>query len=490
MAASSSAPAPGLEKALGTRDVFAAGVALVVASTTLVSDFQGYFLLGASFAMAIVIAFVINLLLGLSASELAVWSPRAGAIYEYGRDVIGGSAGRLIGLFLGLTFVGMFVLVGPGEAAAGGFGLQALFNTDSGLNWFIVVMALVGVIPNVLGIRVAAWVSFALLVGMLAIRWIFGIAGFLGIGDQGGWSTDNLNTGGAGVFDWLGTDGLLAGGLVLAFWTFVGIEFVCSLTEEVAEPRKAMPRGIIYGLLLILATSWVMGLGVAGTTPASGGTWAEVGFGAAGCDGNCPQLAVGEEFFGGFGRGLMALASVFATLGSLTVAFAAIPRIIYGIARNGQLFGPAISRPFARLHPRWHTPVAATVVFAAIATLLSLFSSDVVNWIFSGAYVWILMYAAFNLLAFLNRVFRPNADHLFGRWFTVVSLLGAVLSLLTLRYAFLGAHGEFYWRALIVLGVAAVATVIAYLLPDTDDTVGHVAGDGTDGGAELAAEGA
>lgn len=36
----------GLEKALGTRDIFVAGVALVVATTTLVSDFQGYFTLG------------------------------------------------------------------------------------------------------------------------------------------------------------------------------------------------------------------------------------------------------------------------------------------------------------------------------------------------------------------------------------------------------------------------------------------------------------
>lgn len=465
----------GLEKALGTRDIFVAGVALVVATTTLVSDFQGYFTLGLSFAMAIVIAFVINLLLGLSAAELSVRWPRAGAIYEYGRDVFGGEVGRLIGLFLGLTFVGMFVLVGPGETAAGGFGLQALFNVEGGLNWFIVILAVGAVIPNVLGIKIAAWVNLALLAGMLVIRWIFGIAGFLGIGSQGSWSSDNLNTGAAGAFDWFGTDGLLAGGLVLAFWTFVGIEFVCSLTEEVGEPRRAMPRGIIYGLLVILATSWLMGLGVAGTTPASGGTWAEVGFGPAGCEGNCPQLAVGDEFFGGFGRGLMALASVFATLGSMSVAFAAIPRIIFGIARNGEFFGPQVSKPFASLHPRWHTPVVAIVFFAVISTILSLFSADVVNWIFSGAYVWILMYAAFNLLAFLNRLFRPNDDHLFGRWMLGASLLGAVLSVLALYYAFLGAHGEFYWRALIVLGVAGVATVIAYLLPGGDDTAAEPA---------------
>jgi amino acid transporter len=466
MTAPSASAQPGLIKALGTRDVFVAGVALVVASTTLVSDFVGYFTLGASFVMAIVIAFVINLFLGLSASELSVWSPRAGAIYDYGRDVVGGQLGKFVGLFLGLTFVGMFVLVGPSEASAGGFGLQALFNANGGLNWFILIMAVAALIPNLIGIRIAAWVNIVLLIGMLSIRWIFGLAGFLGIGDQGSWSSDNLNTGGPGAWDWFGSTGLLAAGMVLAFWTFVGIEFVCSLTEEVKEPRKSMPRGIIIGLLVILATSWLMGLGVAGTTPASGGTWAEVAVaGDAGCGGSCPQLAVGDEFFGGFGRGLMALASVFATLGSLVVAFAAIPRILFGIARNGQFFGPQLSRTFAFVHRSWRTPVVAIVFFAAASTVLSLFSADVVDWIFSGAYVWILIYVAFNVLDFINRVLRPSADHLFPRWYTPVPAIGAVATVVALHYAYAGVHDEYLWRALIVLGVAAVATLIAFLLP-------------------------
>ena len=81
----------------------------------------------------------------------------------------------------------------------------------------------------------------ALLVAMLGIRWLFGLAGFLGVGDQGSWSADNLDTGGAGLWDWFGDGGLLASGLVLTFWTFVGIEFACSLTEEVKDPRRAMP---------------------------------------------------------------------------------------------------------------------------------------------------------------------------------------------------------------------------------------------------------
>ncbi|MGF1595674.1 MAG: APC family permease [Acidimicrobiales bacterium] len=455
-----------LAKSLGTREVFIAGVALVVASTTLVSDFQGYFGLGLAFAMAIFLAFIVNLLLGLSVAELATEYPKAGALYEYGHDIFGGAIGKFIGIFLAFTFAGMFVFAGAGETAAGGFGLQALFNQSTNLNWFIVALTVAGVIPNILGIRVAAWVSAVLLVGMLGIRWFFGLAGFLGFSDATSWSSANLDTGGPGSFDWFGSDGLLAAGLVLGFWTFVGIEFVAPLAEEVRNPRRNMVAGIVVGLVVILGTSWLMGLGVAGTQPEPGVTWAQVAIDeTAECAGSCPQLVVGEAMFGGTGRALMALASVMATLGSMTVAFAAIPRIIFGIAREGNFFGPA-SRPFSVLHPRFDTPVLAIVFFATMATLAALFSSDVVDWIFAGAYVWLLIYAAYHILLMANRALRTGGERrLLGRAGWGVGVVGLAVTILALYYAFLGAHEFFAKKAAWVIGFALLASIVAFLLP-------------------------
>ncbi len=453
-----------LTKSIGTWQVFAAGVALVVASTTLVSDFNGYFALGLSFAVAILIAFVINLLLGLSVAELAVDHPKAGALFEYGRAIFGGAAGRFIGVFLAFTFAGMFVFAGAGETAAGGLGLQALVNSDSNLNLYILVLAVAAVIPNLFGIRTAAWVSAGLLVGMLGIRWFFGLAGFLGFSDAGSWSAANLNTGGPGALDWFGAGGVLALGLVLAFWTFVGIEFVAPLAEETKNPRRNLPMGIVIGLLVILGTSWLMGLGVTGTTPPGGGSWADLA--GAECAGSCPQLVVGEQMFGGVGRGLMALASVAATLGSMTVAFAAIPRILYGVARDGLFFGP-LSRPFGTLNPRLGTPVLATVSFAVVATGAAMFSANVVDWIFAGAYVWLLIYLAYHLLLIANRFLGSarHSDHLLGVFGIPVAIAGFVLTLVGLYYAFLGAHLFFLQKAAWVIGLALLASVVAIVLP-------------------------
>lgn len=453
-----------LPKSIGTWQVFAAGVALVVATTTLVSDFNGYFSLGLSFAVAILIAFVINLLLGLTVAELAVDHPKAGALFEYGRAIFGGMAGRFIGVFLAFTFAGMFVFAGAGEIAAGGLGLQALLNSDSNLNVYILILVVAAVIPNLFGIRTAAWVSAGLLVGMLGIRWFFGLAGFLGLSDAGAWSSANLNTGGPGALDWFGAGGILALGLVLGFWTFVGIEFVAPLAEETKNPRRNLPVGIIAGLLVILGTSWLMGLGVAGSTPPSGGTWADLSL--TQCDGNCPQLVVGEQMFGGAGRGLMALASVLATLGSMTVAFAAIPRILFGVARDGLFFGP-LSRPFGTLNRRLGTPVLATVTYAGIATVAALFSADVTDWIFAGAYVWLLIYLAYHLLLMANRMMGSarHADHLMGPFGLPVAIVGFALTIVGLYYAFLGSHTFFLQKSAWVIGVALLASVVAIVLP-------------------------
>ena len=77
--------------------------------------------------------FVINLLLGLSAAELAVTYPKSGrASTTTGRHLSVAKAPRppVSGIFLGFSFYAMFGLVGALETNAGAFGLRAIFNTN------------------------------------------------------------------------------------------------------------------------------------------------------------------------------------------------------------------------------------------------------------------------------------------------------------------------------------------------------------------------
>ena len=448
-----------LSKSLNSWDIFIAGVAGIIVTSTLVSDLTGYFTFGIGFAIAITLAFIVNLLLGISAANLSVAYPKSGGLYDFAKEIFGGKSGRFWGVFLGLTFYGTVALGASGETAAGAFGLQALFHSDLPIQFFIVVISIMGVVPNIFGLKTASWVNAILLVFMLGIRWLFGIVGFLGLGATGTWSFANLSQGVS--LNWFGEGGIVAGGIALAFWTLIGIEFVCFLAEEVDRPEQALPKGIVLSLFVILVTSLVMGLGITGTQPLS--AWQTLAASEAACAGDCPQLAVGDAMLGNTGYTLMALASVTSTWSTLIVGYAAMPRILYSIARNGD-FG-ALSNFFSKLHPKYGTPVMATLVTFVLYSVLTLSSGEVVVWIYSAAYLWAIVYVVFHVLALLNRRLKPEALQAFsGKWFQPMAVAGIILTTLTIYYAFAGSHLEFGGRALLVMLVALVAAIFSLVM--------------------------
>lgn len=453
---------------IGTWQVAVAGVALVVASSTMVSEFTGFFRLGLAFVPALAAGFAINLLLGISAARLSVVYPRAGALYDYARAVIGGSAGRFIGAVLGLTFVGMFAFAASGETAAGAFGLKALIGSDLPLGVFVVILTALAVLPNILGIRTTAWISALLLLVMLGIRWFFGLAGFLGVSDTGAWSSEHMIDAAAAV-TWFGGEGILTAGLALALWSFVGIEFACSLAEEVKTPKKSMPRGLLIGLAGVLLTTIVMGLGVAGTEPLA--AWRTAVESDLGYGGDAPQLAVGSLMFGRVGYLLMALSSVAATLGTLTVAYAAMPRIIYSVARDGYFFGP-LSNTFGTLHPRFGTPVKATLLCAALYVVPALYSNSVIDWLFTAAYCWTALYGVFHVLAVVDSYRRRKTEPARRtRWFIATGVLGIAATTFGLYVAFAGSHAHYGMRSLLMCAVVIACTTISFALSNRRSTV-------------------
>lgn len=449
-----------LEKSLGTWAVFVAGVGLVVAASTLVSDFVGYFSVGTAFIASLFVAFLINLFLGLSAAELSTTYPKAGALYEYGAQAVRHPVWSVIvGLFLAFAFYAMFAIVGPLETAAGSFGLQAFFNATGSLTPWIIAMVALAVIPNLLHVRQLALVEGIVLVAMLSFRWFFGIAGFTGISHTGSWSSSNWDAG-VGLFHFTGAEPTVLGILAIAYWTFVGIEFVAPLAEETRRPRRNLPVGIVFGLLAIFGTSLVMGPGVGGTQPIT--KWANLALGPAGCDGSCPQLAVGQTMFGGAGRGAMAVATFLATYTSMTIVYAGMSRILYGAARNGHFFGP-LSRAFAYLHPRFRTPWVAILFTAVLYTAITIPYHDVVDLIYTGAYAWIILYVLWHVLVIVSRFTNPGVERPF-RLPLAVPIVGAGGTVVALYYAFKGSHYHYGIRSVWVFAGALVIALISYAL--------------------------
>lgn len=187
---------------------------------------------------------------------------------------------------------------------------------------------------------------------------------------------------------------LLAGDSVFSFgaamvpvlFAFAGWQTTNFIAEEIREPRKNLPRGLVLGVcgvvVLYVSFNWVCvrALGPAGlaatTTPAS----------------TIMQLA-----FGRTGEVVMAAAIVVSALGFLSQSILTAPRVYFAMAEDGLFF-----RSVAWVHPRTRVPVVAIVLQGVWAILIT----------FSGRYEQILSYVVsmdflfFGLTAACLFVFR------------------------------------------------------------------------------------
>jgi amino acid transporter len=381
---------------------------------------------------------------------LAVTYPKAGALYDFGAAAAPGGpkVKALVGVFLGMLFYIMFAFGGAGETVAGAAGAQGLFEAGT-ISLWVIILTVLAVIPNLLGISLLARIELWTVVVMVGIRWLFGLAGFAGLNSVGSWSWGNLAVGDASFA------GIIALGGAFAFWSFVGIEFVAPLAEETKDPARSIPRGIVWGLVAILGTSLLMGIGVSGLDPA----WIDK------VNPNAPQLDVGTAMFGGTGRVLMAIASVLATYSSMTIVYASMPRIIYGISRNGHFFGP-LSKVFGTVHPRYRTPWTATLLTAVIYVIFAIQYGGVVELILSAAYTWLLLYVIYHLLVLMSRFVNPDVARPF-RLPLWVPAVGFVLTAYLLWAAFKGAHAVYGGRALWMIGASALVAVVGVFLEKT-----------------------
>ncbi|MBF7082573.1 APC family permease [Desulfallas sp. Bu1-1] len=406
-----------LKRVLGMGSIFAVSVGLVCASSTLVSNFNGFGIAGPAFIISLIIAFGLNLLVVLSFSELATMFPQAGGIYQYTKEAF--TRGKaILSTGVGTTYWGMMGFVFAAEIGAGAWALQHATGVGSLVSWILFITITCCVI-NLLGIQLAAWVEMLLVIFMIIVRVGFGLI-------AAGGATQ------AGKFDW----GLIANfapfgwgavflAIPLAFWLFVGLEFAVPLVEETIDPERNLPWGMILGILAILFINVAMGLGVVGVLDPVKDNALLVG--------NSPQIDVGMALLGKFGLLLMGIASFTASMGSVNVAFASIPRIAYAMAREG--LWPKI---FAYVHPKYKTPWAAIFLTFILFTIGPMLWNDVVYLINASAFIWLLIYLWSNFLVVKFKIDRPNQPRPFNNHI-LVPVFGVLLIAAVEYFTFKGA---------------------------------------------------
>jgi len=154
-------------------------------------------------------------------------------------------------------------------------------------------------------------------------------------------------------FDWAS---LLALGAAMryVFFTFSGWEGATYVAEEVKNPRKNLPLSLILGvsgiLLIYMAAN---GAYLFQLTP------------AAVAQSKWVAVAAVETAIGAIGGGLVSLAVMLNTFGSVNSQILVKARSIYAMSRDGLFF-----ERLGGLHPRFRTPNAALMAQGIWATVL------------------------------------------------------------------------------------------------------------------------
>jgi amino acid transporter len=238
---------------------------------------------------------------------------------------------------------------------------------------------------------------------------------------------------------------LVLGGASLAFFAFVGFEDLVNLSEEVREPERTVPlaiclsiaiAGVIYCSIAVISVS-VLSPEALGASKS-------------------PLLDVVRTAAPGFPTWIYTVIPAFAVFNTALLNLMMASRLLYGMSKADARLVPAV---FARIHPRWQTPVVG-VAFAAGVVAVLLFTFADIKTLASGTATFLL--AVFVLLHVgLLRIKRdPTLPPPRFRTPALVPALGALTGLLLLLRQdgkALAAAGLMTLVALVLYGIVRLA---------------------------------
>jgi len=403
-----------LKPALGLWDATAISVGAVIGAGIymVIGIAAGY--AGSALAISMILAALVSMFTALSFCELTAWQPREGSIYEYAYQLVSPFAGFLTGWMwiVSNTFAGAAVALGFASY------LHALFPAFPP-SWTAAMLCLLSTAVNFVGVRESALFNNILVAAKLAILGFFVFYGALYVKPS----------------NFVDFNPFQGGVLFAAFYSFFaygGFARAAVVAEEVKDAGKNVPRAILLSLLISTVVYVLVGfvaIGLIGAPKLAGSTSPLTeAISATGNAAAAHVVSVG---------GLIATASV------LLTAIMGVSRMMYAMARRGDL-----PQSLGKLHTAFETPYYAVWTTGTTMTLLVLLA-DLTKVVAVSTFALLFYYTLANIAALKLR--NPERSH--SRAF---SALGAV-TCLTFLVATLIAKPEAW-----VIGVAALATGSLY----------------------------
>lgn len=328
----------------------------------------------------------------LTFAELGSMYPKAGGVYVFIREAFGPLPAFLYGWIT-------LLVINTGALAALGAALTEyvafFFPLDASGKIILTVVVIIGLTAvNAVGVQVSQSLSNI----FTALK----LAAIAGIILCGIWWYDparaTINLATPVFFSGSSVNALLLA-FVGVFFSYGGWHHASYLAGETIQPQRTVPRAMILGALIVTLTYVLVNLAYMLFLP-------------------LPAIAASDRVAGD------ALASVFPLGGQIVAVFIGLsifgtisiytmsaPRIYYAMAKDG-LFFPVL----AKIHPRFHTPVAAMALQAFWAVILLLFWKHFVNLITYVTFMDIAFMALGGISVFVLRRKHPDFQRPYRVW--------------------------------------------------------------------------
>jgi APA family basic amino acid/polyamine antiporter len=315
-------------------------------------------------------------------AELASRRPEVGGQYAYLREAFHPAVAFLYGWVLLLV-----VQTGGMAAVAVTFSryFVELTNLPIGYSQLAALVLALLTIINCLGVRAGSTVQSILMVLKIVALAALVICGLF-LSDRAVNPSQLLDR--PPSLDFITAFGAALVPVIFAYGGWQTATFVAS---EIKEPRKNLPRGLIFGVagvvLLYLAAN-VVYIIVLGTNGLAAST--------------APASDVMRQALGNFGARAIAAGIAISTVGFLSQSMLTAPRVYFAMAQDGLFF-----KSVGKVHPTPRAPVVAIALQGLIATVIA----------YLGTYERILNYVVsvdvifFGLTACCIFVFRKRAQN-------------------------------------------------------------------------------
>jgi len=332
-----------LKKELNLLDVFCIASGAMISSGLFILPGLAHARAGPAVVVSYLVAGLLAMTGMLSQAELVSAMPKAGGTYFYVTRSMGSAVGTVDGLitWFSLSMKSAFALVGMAAFT------KLIPFLDIDIHIIAVLLCVLFIITNLLGVKRAGRAQVVLVMGLLALMFFYVARGLpaVRIENYQGFASKGLGA----IFSTAG----------FVFISYGGLLKVAAVAEEIKNPGRTAPLGMIFSLLVVTLIYILVVFVTTGV------------LGARELDNSLTPISDGAAaFMGGWGRILLGVAAILAFISTANAGIMAASRYPMALSRDGLL--PEALRKVSQRFRTPHISILITGAFMIVALFLKL----------------------------------------------------------------------------------------------------------------------